>query len=389
MPTAEIIAIGTELLLGEIPDTNTRFIARMLRSLGIDLFRTQTVGDNADRISQIIHEAAPRTDVILTTGGLGPTVDDPTRQAIAAATNVDLEFHPELWEEITTRIAGYGRTPTENQKRQAYLPKGAIAIHNPVGTAPAFIQNFHITKTKIVPIISLPGVPKEMEYLVNESVVPFLKSHFQLKDIIQVRNLHVSGIGEGMIDELIGDLEYLPNPTIGLAAHSGIVDIRISAKGSSLDETNQMISKIEEDLRSRLGKSIYGVDEDTLEGATMKAIEDRGWTLTCLESNMSGALLNRFSKNRGKSWLGGDSREIRSRDLPAETNNILREKNASIALGIKLTHYKDRHNILIFIISPSGRKVKKLSYGGHPQSAPRWAANMGLTILYHIARDSA
>ncbi len=141
MPTAEIIAIGTELLLGETADTNTRFVARVLRSLGIDLFRTQTIGDNADRIAETVRQALERADIVITTGGLGPTVDDPTRQAIADSVGVPLEFHPELWEQITARIARYGRTPTENQKRQAYIPKNAIVIENPVGTAPAFIVN--------------------------------------------------------------------------------------------------------------------------------------------------------------------------------------------------------------------------------------------------------
>ncbi len=139
MPSAEIIAIGTELLLGETTDTNTRFIAHALRSLGVDLYRTHTIGDNAGRIAQSVREALDRTDIVITTGGLGPTVDDPTRQAIAQALGLELEFHPELWEQIVARIARYGRTATENQKRQAYIPAGAIVIENPVGTAPAFI----------------------------------------------------------------------------------------------------------------------------------------------------------------------------------------------------------------------------------------------------------
>ena len=119
MPTAEIIAIGTELLLGETTDTNTRFIARVLRGLGIDLFRAQTIGDNTERIAEAVRQALERADIVITTGGLGPTVDDPTRQAIAESVDAPLEFHPELWEQITARISRYGRSPTENQKRHA------------------------------------------------------------------------------------------------------------------------------------------------------------------------------------------------------------------------------------------------------------------------------
>jgi len=126
MPTAEIITIGTELLLGETADTNTRFIAQTLRGLGVDLYRTQTVGDNARRISEAVGSALQRADIVITTGGLGPTVDDPTRQAIADAAGVALEFHPELWEQIVARISRYGRSPTENQKRQAFIPKARL-----------------------------------------------------------------------------------------------------------------------------------------------------------------------------------------------------------------------------------------------------------------------
>ena len=132
-PQAEVLTIGTELLLGEIVDTNTAAVARYLRSIGLNLFRTSTVGDNPERIAQAAREALARSQAVLTTGGLGPTVDDPTRQAIALAFHVPLEFHPELWQQIQERFERYGRTPTENNRRQAYLPRGAVALTNPVG----------------------------------------------------------------------------------------------------------------------------------------------------------------------------------------------------------------------------------------------------------------
>ncbi|HIE25064.1 MAG TPA: competence/damage-inducible protein A, partial [Anaerolineales bacterium] len=142
MPSAEIITIGTEILLGEIVDTNTRYLARSLRDLGIDLYRTVTIGDNAERIAETIRESMQRTEIIITTGGLGPTIDDPTRDAIALAVGVKTEFRSELWAQIKKRVSLYGRTPTENQKRQAYVPQGAIALENPVGTAPCFIIEY-------------------------------------------------------------------------------------------------------------------------------------------------------------------------------------------------------------------------------------------------------
>ena len=260
MPTAEIIAIGTELLLGEIVDTNTRYIARALRGLGIDLYRTQTIGDNIERIAQALREAMLRAEIILTTGGQGPTVDDPTRQAVAQAAGTEVEFHPELWEQILVRVAHYGRTPSENQKRQAYLPKGALAIENPVGTAPAFIL-----ETESSTIIALPGVPREMETLLTQSVVPYLQKRFDLRATIKVRTLHTAGVGESWIDEHIGDLETLANPTVGISAHSGIVEIRITAKAENDLEANRMIAHVENDIRARLGATVFGADDDTLD----------------------------------------------------------------------------------------------------------------------------
>ena len=139
MPSAEIITIGTEILLGEIVDTNTRYIARTLRDMGVDIYRTITIGDNVERIAEAIRGSMSHADIVITTGGLGPTVDDPTRLAVAKAVGVETEFREDLWEQVVAIISRYGRKPSENQKRQAYIPKGALGISNPVGTAPCFI----------------------------------------------------------------------------------------------------------------------------------------------------------------------------------------------------------------------------------------------------------
>src|SRR5512147_2482473 len=175
MPTAEIITIGTEILLGEIVDTNAPYLARKLRDVGIDIFRKTSVGDNARRIAVAIQEALQRSDIVITTGGLGPTVDDPTREAVAMAMEVEVEFRPELWDQIQARFMRYGRKPTENNKRQAYVPKGAIAVENRVGTAPSFI-----IESGGRCIFSLPGVPREMEFLLEHAVIPYLQEHFHL-----------------------------------------------------------------------------------------------------------------------------------------------------------------------------------------------------------------
>src|SRR5574342_1101880 len=253
MPSAEIITIGTEILLGEIVDTNTRYIARTLRGMGVDLYRTITIGDNVERIAEAIHNAMNRADIVITTGGRGPTVDDPTREAVAKAAGVELEFREDLWQQVVAVISRYGRKPSENQKRQAYIPRGAIAIPNPVGTAPCFI-----VETERNAVISLPGVPNEMEHILHESIIPYLQKRFQLDEIIKIRVLHCSGLGEGMIDEKIADLETLSNPTVGLAAHTGVVDVRIAAKAKSESEADEMIAQVEADVRQRLEDVVFG-----------------------------------------------------------------------------------------------------------------------------------
>jgi nicotinamide-nucleotide amidase len=396
MPTAEIIAIGTELLLGETADTNTRYIARVLCGLGIDLFRAQTIGDNAGRIAESIRQALGRADIVITTGGLGPTVDDPTRQAIADSVDRPLEFHPELWEQITARISRYGRSPTENQKRQAYIPKNAIVIENPVGTAPAFIVAIptppvnhgalDIPTEKV--IVSLPGVPHEMETLLTEAVVPFLRRHFNLNTVLKIRTLHVSGLGEGVIDDQIGDLETLVNPTVGLAAHSGLVDIRLTAKAGTETEAEQMIAVIEKDLRTRLGENIFGVDNSSLEGVTLDLLAQKGWTLACLENNLEGNLSKRLEQLGHPVFLGGRNIETNPEDLPAQTASIARQVGASAALGVIYTCNDLKQDVFNCLISPRGTTERHLTYGGHPGNARRWVVNMALDWLRRSAQEA-
>jgi competence/damage-inducible protein CinA-like protein len=394
MPTAEIITIGTELLLGETADTNTRFIARTLRGLGVDLFRTQTIGDNVGRIAEIVRQALERAEIVITTGGLGPTVDDPTRQAIAEAVGVELEFHPELWAQIVNRIGRYGRSPTENQKRQAYIPKGAIIIENPVGTAPAFIVEIPSPPAPLPQgegrkvIISLPGVPREMETLLIDAAIPYLQTHFNLKDILRIRTLHVSGPGEGMIDDQIGDLELLANPTVGLTAHSGVVDIRIAAKAETEAETDRMIAKIEQVLRARLGDNIFGADDDTLESVTLETLAQRGWSLACLESGLDGALLTRLARTAHPAYRGGSSLEVRKETLAQTTETIRQEFNTTVALGVCLSISTEQQEVFISLITPGSQEQRRLIYGGHPKNAPRWAVNNALDWLRRIAQET-
>lgn len=380
MPTAEIIVIGTELLLGEIVDTNTAFIARALRDIGVNLFRTATVGDNASRIAQVIQQAFDRAEIVLTTGGLGPTVDDPTREAVALAMGVEVEYHPELWEQIQARFNRYGRIPTENNRRQAYIPMGATAVENPVGTAPAF---FIDRNGKV--IFSLPGVPSEMEYLLEQSVIPYLRQRFHLQGIIKTRVLHTAGAGESVIDDRIGDLEELVNPTVGLAAHSGQVDVRITAKADSIEEAEQMINKLEDELRHRLGKWIYGVDQETLEGSALQSLEKHGWNLVVVEAGLGGNLIRRLASLPGP-FLGGEMLSIRADEIDLYTSlrTYHQTHQADVGLGVRLIPGPVKQDIQMMIITPEGESNSTRSYGGHPDYASLWAVNLSLDLLRNL-----
>jgi nicotinamide-nucleotide amidase len=367
MTSAEIITIGTEILLGEIVDTNTRYIARTLRSMGVDLYRTITIGDNVERIADAIRNSMEQADIVITTGGLGPTIDDPTREAVAKAIGVETEFREDLWEQVVETIARYGRKPSENQKRQAYVPQGALGLKNPVGTAPCFI-----VETPRNAVISLPGVPQEMEHVLHESVIPYLQKRFKLDEIIKVRVLHCSGLGEGMIDEKIADLETLSNPTVGLAAHTGVVDVRIAAKAKSEAEANQMIAKVEADVRERLGSIVFGADEDTLEGVVLDMVAARGMTLTAIESGLDGLLARKIPHTASLPNLTADSlmQALRSAQADSKTD---------IALGV--TIFPEERAAEMAMITPKSEKTHRITYGGPPRSLPRWSMNLALNWL--------
>jgi nicotinamide-nucleotide amidase len=285
----EIISIGTELLLGEITDTNATTIARALRDAGLDLWYRTTVGDNEDRIARSIEIALARADVVITTGGLGPTVDDMTREAIAKATGHPLVFHEELHEQISARFRNLNIRMSANNKRQAYIPEGAQPIENPVGTAPIFI--LQITRGVIM---VLPGVPHEMTYLLEHALIPWLRSKAENPAIILSRTLRTAGISESLLDEKIADLMSTANPTVGLAAHSGQVDVRITVKAANKSAAIEMITPVEADVRARIGDWIFGMDKETLEETIVRHLMEHNASLAIAEMNTDGMLYSQL-----------------------------------------------------------------------------------------------
>jgi nicotinamide-nucleotide amidase len=381
---AEIIAIGTELLLGEIVDTNTAEIAVALRAIGLDLFRTTIVGDNVDRIAEAVAESSGRAQAVITTGGLGPTVDDATREGIARAFGVQTEFRPELWEQITERFKRYGRRPTDNNRRQAHIPVGAIAIENPVGTAPAF--RFELAESVV---ISLPGVPAEMSHLLEHEVVPYLRRRLGLRGVIKRMVVRTAGVGESMLDERIEDLERMHNPTLGVSAHPGRVDLRITAKADSEIEADEMIWRMQATLEQRLGAWIYGTGDDTLEAVTMAAAAARGRRLAVVESGTSGALAASVAQY-SVSFAGGKllAGPVTDDELEASLEGTMAEHSADLGLALRLEIGESKHTFTYVLRNSEAIQRKTRSYGGPIVNAPAWAVSIALEALRRALKDS-
>jgi competence/damage-inducible protein CinA-like protein len=373
---AEIITIGTELLLGDILDTNTRTIARRLREAGIDLYRTTTVGDNPARIVEAMRAALGRADFVITAGGLGPTVDDPTREAAAEAVGVKTAFHEDLWQEILERFARFGRTPTENNRRQAYLPVGARAIHNPVGTAPGFAVEYGSSV-----LIALPGVPAELEWLIDHEVIPILQDRAGPAVRLRSRVLHTAGVGESWVDERIQDLEAMAEPTVGVLAHPGRIDIRIAAKLESPEQALAVIGPVETELRWRLGQAVFGADADTLEGVTLAALGAHGWSLATVERGTAGSLAAALA-GAGSGWAGGWVLPTGAApEALADAERSLERTGAKALVVLSLEQSERSAGIAVRLQTPDGSDKWSRTYGGPATNAAAWAVAIALDLV--------
>ncbi len=298
---AEVIAIGSELLLGQIIDTNSSYIAKRLAENGIELVQTATVGDDLQRMKEVIREAIHRSQIIITTGGIGPTEDDLTREAIAEVTQHPLTFQPRLMEQIEALFKKRGFRMAESNRKQAYIPEGAIPIENPKGTAPGFIA-----ETSDGAIISVPGVPFEMEYLVENTVIPYLRTRFHIRhQVIQYKVLRACGLGESAIGLQIKDLMKEKNPSVGTLASMGDIRIRITAKAENPEEASTLIQNVERQIRNRLGILVYGVDNETLHGNVAKELERLNFSLSVVETLTGGIISQKLTSTDSRSFIQG------------------------------------------------------------------------------------
>jgi nicotinamide-nucleotide amidase len=338
--SAEIITIGTELLLGQLVDTNTAVIAVALAEAGVDVFRETSVGDNEARIAQAIREALERADAVVLAGGLGPTVDDLTREAVAAAAGRPLELDQAVVDDLRAFFTSVGRRMSPNNARQAMFPRGAIVLENPKGTAPGFALEIG---EKIV--VVMPGPPREMEPMLRDHVVPMLSRKYGLRSVIATRVLRTVGISESEVDARIADLFRAGvNPSIAVLAHLGQVDVKLTAKAQTREAAHALIDQLEPEVRRHLGEHIFSDDGASLPEALGAALRRRGWSIATAESCTGGLLGAMITSVAGSSdyYRGGAvsySNEAKSQLLGVAVDTIERhgavseEVAAAMAVG--------------------------------------------------------
>ncbi len=369
MMRAEILSIGTELLLGDIVDTNSSYIAARLAEYGIDLYNMQTVGDNLERVAECIATAASRSDLVIMTGGLGPTEDDLTRNALALFLGEELVEFPEVVEDIRRYFERTGREMPPSNVRQAMAPKGAVVLRNPVGTAPGLIVPHRSGKKMF---ILLPGVPKEMKAIFEGGVIPYFKENGIIgNEMLKSRVLHTVGIGESSLVEKVQDiLDRQVNPTIAPLASEGEVVLRITAKSSDLKECLKMLDDTEAVLRERLGDLVYGVDSESLEEVVGRMLRERGLSIATAESCSGGLLSHRLTNIPGSSsyFIMGVTTYANSakerilgvpRDILDRYGAVSRETADAMAEGIRRISGADIGVSITGIAGPGGGTPEK------------------------------
>ncbi|BAS57264.1 competence-damaged protein [Leptolyngbya boryana NIES-2135] len=300
---AEIISVGTEILLGDILNSNAQFLAQQFAELGIPHYFQTVVGDNPERLKRAIAIASDRANLIVFTGGLGPTPDDLTTETIADFFQTPLVEKPEIIEDIQQKFAQRGRMMTDNNRKQALIPEGANILCNAIGSAPGMIWQPRANLT----ILTFPGVPTEMKYMWREVAVPYLKSQGWGKDIIVSRTLRFWGISESALAEKVAPFFDLQNPTVAPYANYGEVKLRISAKAASAEAAQALITPIEQQLSEIAGIDQYGADQDTLASVVGDLLKSRHETLSVAESCTGGGLgqmLTRVSGSSAYFWGG-------------------------------------------------------------------------------------
>jgi len=319
----EILSIGTELLLGNIANTNSQWISEQLSQLGLNHFRQTTVGDNRDRIIKVIQEISKRSNLLITTGGLGPTPDDITTEAIAKSFNICLSERPHLWDEIKEKLSNSKLLDDSSSlRKQCFFPKNAQIINNPRGTAPGMIWE----PVKGFTILTFPGVPSEMKTMWQETASDYIKNKFSDSYSFFSNTLKFAGIGESSVAEKINDLLNLKNPTVAPYANLGEVKLRITARARNDLEAKNIIKPVKEKLKKEFCKFIFGEDNDTLPSVLIKELAKRNQTIVFAESCTGGLLSSSLTSISGSSQVFKGSIVSYSNELKNSVLNISEEK---------------------------------------------------------------
>ena len=366
MASAEIITIGTEMLLGQLVDTNTAVIARALAEIGMDVRRETSVGDNEASIAAAVAEAIGRADVVVCAGGLGPTVDDMTRGAVAAALELPLVLDPESSRHLEAMFARLKRPMAENNRIQAYFPQGAEPLPNPHGSAPGFV-----VERDGRAVLALPGPPRELQPMLHDHAVPWIERRFAPNAVLVTRVLHTAGVGESDLDACIADLfRAQRNPSIAMLAHPGLVDVKVTAKAATRDAALAMIGELEPQIRARVGDCVYGVDDETLASVAGGLLRRHGMTLAIGESCTGGALAAAITSVPGASayFRGGVvayANEAKCRlldvapDLIERFGAVSEEVAGAMAVGAQAALHADIGISVTGVAGPDGGTPEK------------------------------
>jgi len=414
---AEIISIGTELLLGQITNTNARLLAEVLAGLGIGTYYQQTVGDNRERITACLRLALGRSDLVLTTGGLGPTTDDITKECVADLLGLPLDHDPAVERNLRCLLERRRSRPVPRAvARQCLVPRGARVLPNPVGTAPGLIVS-----TRGRHVVMLPGPPPELEAIVRTRLVPELESLAALeaggRTYLRTRVVKVAGMGEPAVEQAVGDLVGSDNPTVAPLVSVGEVHLRVTARAASPEEAEHLAEGMVDRIRGRLGRRIFGYDDTTLAGACGRLLRERGWTLALAESLTGGLVGHLLTETPGSSDYFERSYVVYSNrskmellgvpDGLIETHGAVSEEVARAMargartrggcdVGLSLTGIagpggarpgKPVGLVFIALSGPEGERAAGLEFTGNRGLVKRQAAQRALTMLWeYLAR---
>jgi len=332
---AEIVSIGTEMLLGQITDTNATYLAQSLADLGIELYYVSQVGDNLGRVVDVLRRGWERSDLIITTGGVGPTEDDLTREAVAELVGETPQVDEATVQTIEAFFRSRGGTMPERNRKQAWLIPSAVALPNPIGTAPGW---FVRKNGKIA--ISMPGVPREMKRMWPEEAIPRLRPYMP-ETVLLSRNIRTIGIGESTAEEVLGDLVHGTNPTVATYAKDDGVHVRVTAKARTTEEAQAILVPVAAEAERILGEYIYGYDDDGLPAAVLKLARDHGQTVAVGEGGTGGAVLTALaayiasdSPLRGGADIEGATASLAGTPITGETgSNVPGSEGAARALA--------------------------------------------------------